>query len=94
MCNANIICSFCWYLGGCIYTNRAWLFAMPYYIFDLRGCSCLSCTNRTVGTTAWLVHLRGCSCPNCTNRAIGAAAWLVHCCLVGALETSAPPEIT
>ena len=62
MCNANIICSFCWYLGGYIYTNRAWLFAMPYYIFawlvHLRGCSCLSCTNRTVGATAWLVHLR------------------------------------
>ena len=70
MCNANIICSFCWYLGGYIYTNRAWLFAMPYYIFawlvHLRGCSCLSCTNRAIGilvgaldgTTAWLVHLR------------------------------------
>ena len=68
MCNANIICSFCWYLGGYIYTNRAWLFAMPYYIFDLRGgqlsplgfaaCQSKNCTNRTIGTTAWLVHLR------------------------------------
>ena len=94
MCNANIIRSFCWYLGGYIYTNRAWLFAMPYYIFawlvHLRGCSCLSCTNRTVGATAWLVHLRGCSCPNCTNRTIGTTAWLVHLRQVHPLK--APPE--
>ena len=62
MCNTNIIRSFCWYLVGYIYTNRAWLFAMPYYIFawlvHLRGCSCPNCTNRAIGTTAWLVHLR------------------------------------
>ena len=36
----------------------------------------------------WLVHLRGCSCPSCTNRAVGAIL-----CLVGALETSAPPYV-
>ena len=23
-----------------------------------RGCSCPNCTNRAIGTTAWLVHLR------------------------------------
>ena len=39
-----------------------------------------------------LVHLRGCSCLSCTNRTIGTTVWLVHYCLVGALETSAPPE--
>ena len=82
MCNANIICSFCWYLGGYIYTNRAWLFAMPYYIFAwLVHCKGVqlsplgfaayqskNCPNRTVGATVWLVHLRGCSCPSCTNK--------------------------
>ena len=93
MCNANIICSFCWYLGGYSipaiasydekYTQRGHGFSPCPLIFLLgwctaRGCSCPSCTNRTVGTTAWLVHLRGCSCPNCTNRTIGTTAWLVH----------------
>ena len=35
----------------------------------------------------WLVHSRGCSCLSCTNKTVGY-------CLVGALETSAPPEST
>ena len=44
-----------------------------------RGCSSLCCTNRAVGAIlAWLVHHRG----GCTY------------CLVGALETSAPPMDT
>ena len=69
---------FCWYLGGYIYTNRAWLFATPYYIF------------------AWLVHLRGYSCPSCTNRTNKRTSQTTKhtSCLVGALETSAPPEST
>ena len=75
MCNANIICSFCWYLGGYIYTNRAWLFAMPYYIFDLRGA---------------VVPARLCRLPE--QELHQQNYW--HYCLVGALETSAPPEIT
>ena len=46
------------------------------------------------------MQYRGCSRDCCTNRAVGAIlAWLVHhrgCtyCLVGALETSAPPMET
>ena len=92
MCNANIICSFCWYLGGDIYTNRAWLFAMPSYTFawlvHFRGCSCprsaLPLARARTAPTELLALLLGwctiggCSCPNCTNRAIGTTAWLVH----------------
>ena len=50
----------------------AWLFAMPSYTFawlvHFRGgqlsplgfaaCQSKNCTNRAIGTTAWLVHLR------------------------------------
>ena len=56
------------------------------------ACQSKNCTNRAIGTAAWLVHHRGCSCPNCTNRAIGTTAWLVHLRQVHPLK--APPEIT
>ena len=49
----------------------------------------------------WCTSCRGCSCLNCTNQVnyilylIGAVlVRLVHYYLVGALETSAPPEST
>ena len=48
-----------------------------------RGCSCLSCTNRTVGATAWLVHCRGCTAGGAAVSA--APTELLGCCLVGAL---------
>ena len=43
---------------------------------------------------AWLVHIRGCSCPNCTNKTNKRTSQTNKhtSCLVGALETSAPPE--
>ncbi len=70
MCNANIIRSFCWYLVGYIYTNRAWLFAMPYYIFA--WC--------TLGGA--VVPARLCRLPE--QELHQQSYW--HCCLVGALD--------
>ena len=87
MCNANIICSFCWYLGGYIYTNRAWLFAMPYYIFDLRGCTARGCS--CLSSALPLARAR--TAP--TELLALLLGWCTIC-LVGALETSAPPEST
>ena len=89
MCNANIICSFCWYLGGYSiptiasynekYTQRGHGFSPCPLIFLLGWCTA-----------------RGCSCPNCTNKTNKRTSQTNKhtSCLVGALETSAPPEST
>ncbi len=88
MCNANIICSFCWYLGGYIYTNRAWLFAMPSYIFDLRGCSLGGAVVPTAPTKQTSAPAKQTSTP--AKQTSTPAAWLVHLRQVHPLK--APPE--
>ena len=51
------------------------------------ACQSKNCTNRAVGLLLGWCTARGCSCLSCTNKTFGY-------CLVGALETSAPPEST
>ena len=88
MCNANIICSFCWYLGGYSiptiasydekYTQRGHGFSPCPLIFLLGWC--------TLGGA--VVPARLCRLPE--QELHQQNYW--DYCLVGALETSAPPE--
>ena len=55
-----------------------------------RGCSSLCCTSRAVGEIlAWLVHHRGVQ-----QSLLHQPSYWCNSCLVGALETSAPPMDT
>ena len=56
------------------------------------ACQSKNCTNLTNSLTTLLVQLslRGCSCLNCTNLFEGTRG--CTCRLVGAVETTAPPE--
>ncbi len=102
MCNANIICSFCWYLGGYIYTNRAWLFATPYYISawcTLGGAAVSAAPTELLALLlGWctlggaVVPARLCRLPEqeLHQQNCWDAAWLVHLRQVHPLK--APPE--
>ena len=57
------------------------------WLVHSRGCSCLSCTNKTVGYCSVGALQGGAVVPTAPTELWGY-------CSVGALETSAPPEST